>query len=106
PDVIWHGVEPFAPDFSHMSRTVAFCLDGAQTGREIDRDFYIACNAWIDAIGFRIPAAPGGRPWRRAIDTAQLSPLATGGPNEGPVVPTGEVYPVAAHSMIVLIAEC
>ena len=22
PDVIWHGVEPFQPDFSHMARTL------------------------------------------------------------------------------------
>src|SRR5262249_50582791 len=34
PDVIWHGVEPHAPDFSPGSRTLAMALDGSQTGRE------------------------------------------------------------------------
>jgi len=105
PDVIWHGVEPFCPDFSHSSRTLAFALDGTQTGREVDRDFYIACNAWMDAIPFRIPRSPNGKLWRRAIDTSLLSPLDIVGPDDGPVVAADSLYPVAAHSMVVLIAE-
>jgi glycogen operon protein len=104
-DVIWHGVEPEMPDFSAGSRTLAFSLDGSLTGREPDRDFYIACNAWRDGIDFRIPAAPSGRPWRRAIDTALPSPLDIVGLDEGPRVPALSIYPVAAHSMLVLIAE-
>ncbi len=105
PDVIWHGVEPFQPDFSHSSRTLAFCLDGTQTEREHDRDFYVACNAWIDAITFRIPRSPNGKPWRRAIDTSLLAPLDIAGPDERPLVEAESPYPVAAHSMIVLIAD-
>ena len=105
PDVVWHGVEPFAPDFSHGSRTLAFCLDGTQTEREHDRDFYVACNAWQEVVPFRIPRSPNGRPWRRAIDTSLLSPLDILGLDEGPIVPADMVYHLAAHSMIVLIAE-
>jgi glycogen operon protein len=105
PDVIWHGVEPGQPDFSPGSRTLAFSLDGSLTGREPDRDFYIACNAWRDAIDFRIPPSPNGRPWRRAIDTALPSPLDVVGLDDGPRVPAHSVYPVAGHSLVVLIAE-
>jgi isoamylase len=104
-DVIWHGVEPFAPDFSHTSRTLAFCLDGTQTQRERDRDFYVACNGWTGAIGFRVPDSPNGKLWRRAIDTSLLSPLDILGPDEGPVIPAEMTYRVAPHTMIVLIAE-
>src|SRR5207253_3942001 len=57
-DVIWHGVEPHEPDFSAVSRTLAFALDGSQTGREPDQDLYVACNAWREAVPFRIPASP------------------------------------------------
>src|SRR5262249_10821838 len=46
PDIIWHGVEPLKPDFSYTTRTLAFALDGRQTGREADCDFYVAINAW------------------------------------------------------------
>ncbi|HZZ80861.1 MAG TPA: glycogen debranching enzyme, partial [Gemmataceae bacterium] len=105
PDIVWHGVEPFEPDFSYASRTLAFCLDGTQTGREHDRDIYVVCNAWIDAVFFRIPLSPNGRPWRRAIDTSLPSPLDIVGPDEGPIVTSEVPYCVAAHSMLVLIAE-
>ena len=105
PDVIWHGVEPFAPDFTPGSRTLALCLDGKQTEREEDRDFYIACNAWQEAIPFRVPRSPNGKPWRRAIDTSLLSPLDILGLDEGPIVHGETTYPIASYSMIVLIAE-
>ncbi len=105
PDVVWHGVRPFFPDFTYPSRTLAYALDGRQTGREPDRDFYVACNAWSESLPFRIPPSPSGRPWRRAVDTALASPLDIGPPDEGPQVPAGNVYPVAKFSMIVLISE-
>jgi isoamylase len=105
PDIIWHGTEPFVPDFSPGSRTLAFCLDGTQTGRDIDRDFYVACNAWRETVNFRIPPSPTARPWRRAIDTALLAPLDVVALDDGPLVAFGTTYPVTAHSMVVLISE-
>src|SRR5262249_49430109 len=74
-EYISHGVEPFTPDFSHDSRTVAYALDGTQTGREPDCDFYVALNAWRERLPFRVPPSPTGRPWHRVADTAQPSPL-------------------------------
>lgn len=102
--VVWHGVTPFKPDFGPASRTVAMTLDGRKTGREPDRDIYIACNAWSDPLWFAIPPAPQGRSWRRVLDTALAAP------NEvtldgGPVVPAGIRYNVGGHSMLVLVGE-
>jgi len=105
PDILWHGTEPFNPDFSPGSRTLAFCLDGTQTDREIDRDFYVACNGWRETIDYRIPPSPTARPWRRVIDTSLLSPLDIVSLDEGPLVATGTTYPVMAHSIVVLISE-
>src|SRR5262249_33993941 len=42
-DVVWHGVEAYRPDWSAGSRTLAVVLDGSRTGRERDRDLYVAC---------------------------------------------------------------
>ena len=105
PDIIWHGTEPVQPDFSHVSRTLAFCLDGTQTDRELDRDFYVACNGWCESIDFRIPPSPTGRTWRRVIDTSLLSPFDILALDEGPPVAVGTTYPVLAHSIVVLISE-
>jgi glycogen operon protein len=105
PEVVWHGLRPGRPDFSATSRTLALALDGRRTGREPDRDFYMAFNAWSEPLPFTVPPSPQGRPWRRVIDTALASPLDIVGLDEGPVVPTGSAYSVAAFSTLVLIAE-
>jgi glycogen operon protein len=105
PDVVWHGIEPWAPDFSATSRTLAYTLNGGQTGREPDNDFYVACNAWWNALPFRVPPSPSGRAWRRAVDTALPSPQDITRPDEGPRVPAGSAYPVAGRSLVVLLTE-
>ncbi len=62
PDIVWHGIEPAKPDFSYESRSLAFALDGRRSDRPglIDRDIYVAMNAWSEPLGFKIPAAPSG----------------------------------------------
>jgi isoamylase len=104
PDIIWHGVEPFAPDFSPATRTLAFCLDGSQTGREPDQDFYIACNAWRESLAFQLPPSPSGRPWRRIIDTALAPPQDIVDAEEGLRLMGGSRYPLAPYSMLVLVS--
>jgi glycogen operon protein len=110
-DIHWHGVEPHQPDFGFHSRTLAFALDGRFTGREgdpdyqIDTDFYVALNAWSEALRFRIPRAPTRRRWRRLIDTALSAPDDFIPEGEGPVVADGSVYVVAPFAMLVLISE-
>jgi glycogen operon protein len=108
PDIVWHGVEPGLPDFSAHSRTLAFALDGTLSGRDLpapDCDFYVACNAWEEAIAFRIPISPTGRFWRRAVDTSLDSPKDLLEPTDRPLVTFNSVYKVAPYSMIVLISE-
>jgi len=105
PDILWHGVEPDAPAFSPGSRTLAFSLDGSLTGREPDRDFFVACNSWSQPVVFRIPRAPSGSTWRRVVDTALPAPLDIVELDTGPQIPTYSTYAVAEHSMLVLIAE-
>jgi isoamylase len=104
-DIVWHGVEPFFPDFSAKSHTLALALDGRRTERELDRDIYMAFNAGTDAAAFGIPPAPQRKRWRRVIDTALASPLDIVGLDEGPEVAIYSRYNVAPFSMIVLITE-
>jgi glycogen operon protein len=107
PEILWHGVEPSRPDFGPDSHALAFALDGRRTDRPglIDRDIYVACNAWQETLEFRIPAAPSGRPWRRVVDTALTSPEDIVQEDRAPRIPVLEAYPVRAHSMIILVSE-
>jgi glycogen operon protein len=103
PDIVWHGIEPRDPDFSSLSRTLAFSLDGRLTGWDPDCDFYVACNSWEEALLFRIPPSPSRRPWRRVIDTSLASPLDIVAEDQGPEVSALSVCPVAPFSLIVLV---
>ncbi|MFI5456077.1 MAG: glycogen debranching protein [Isosphaerales bacterium] len=107
PDITWHGVEPCRPDFSWESHSLAFALDGRRVDRPdvVDRDIYIALNALWEPLAFQVPASPTGRPWRRAVDTAQPSPEDIVGLDEGPAVPVLHTYRVEARSLIILVSE-
>jgi len=107
PDIVWHGIEPCRPDFSPESHSLAFALDGRRVDRPgtVDRDLYVAMNAWKEPLSFTIPASPSGRPWRRAVDTALASPEDALGLDEGPVIPLLHPYRVEAHSLMILVSE-
>jgi glycogen operon protein len=105
PDIVWHGQKPGQPDFTQTARTLAFALDGRQSGREPDNDFYIACNACAEPVAFRIPQSPSGRPWRRIVDTGQGSPFDIVSAEEGPIIRVNFVYPLAPFAALILISE-
>jgi glycogen operon protein len=107
PEIVWHGIEPAKPDFSHESRSLAFALDGRRSDRrnQVDRDIYVAMNAYWEPLPFRIPAAPSGRSWRRAVDTALDSPNDILEEENRPEVPVLHVYQVQSHSMIILVSD-
>jgi len=103
PDIIWHGVKPGAPDFSAKSKAIAYVLDGTQTGREPDSDFYVACNAYSQAVAFGIPPAPARRPWFRVVDTSLPSPDDIVDAAAGLRVPVGCTYLMAPFCMLILM---
>ena len=107
PEILWHGVEPSRPDFGPDSHSIAFALDGRRSDRPnfVDRDIYVAMNAYHESLDFRIPAAPSGRPWRRVVDTALRSPDDIVVEDQGPRVPVLQAYSVRDHSMIILVSE-
>jgi glycogen operon protein len=106
PAIVWHGIWPCQPNFARDSHALAFALDGRRGDRpEVDRDIYVAMNAFWEPLSFQIPASPSGRAWRRTVDTSRPSPNDALGLDEGPVVPVLLEYRVEARSMIILVSE-
>ena len=107
PEIVWHGIDPAKPDFSENSRSLAWALDGRRSDRPelIDCDIYVAMNAYWEPLSFRIPAAPSGRAWRRAVDTALIPPDDIMDEESRPPIPVLQVYRVQPHSMIILVSE-
>ena len=105
PDIAWHGHKPNRPDFSAESRAIAFSLDGQQTGREPDKDIYVAINGVFKSAEFVIPPSPSGALWRRVVDTSLSSPLDIVEVDEGPMIPFGAAYRLPPLALAVLISE-
>jgi len=77
PDISWHGVLPWKPDWTPGSRTVAFMLCGfhqaALTG-ERPEFIYCAFNSYFDPLEFGLPLLPVGFNWYRFADSGQPEP--------------------------------
>jgi glycogen operon protein len=76
PDISWHGVQAWKPDWSGTSRVLAFMLCGryAQGGRLVDDDIYIAMNMHWEALPFELPGLSGGAQWHVFANTGMPMP--------------------------------
>jgi glycogen operon protein len=106
PDIVWHGIFPYHPDWNHWSHSLAFTLDGRRSDRPgvIDRDLYVAMNAYWEPMKLRIPPSPSGGEWRRTVDTSLPSPDDIVGLDSGPPVTSYSLYEIAPRSLLILTA--
>jgi len=76
PDLTWHGVKPYEPDWSYYSRSIAFMISGKDCPDPAfqDVDISVALNQWIEPLVFELPDPPNGKNWYRVVDTYLESP--------------------------------
>lgn len=76
PDISWHGVKAWEPDWADYSRTLAFLLDGAHAldGLGTDDSIYVAMNVHWESHVFELPHLTNRRRWYRFVDTARSAP--------------------------------
>ncbi len=74
PDLTWHGVEPFEPDFSYYSHSIAFMISGhSSSDAEQDSDIYVILNQWREPLKFVLPYLHNKK-WYRVVDTSKECP--------------------------------
>ncbi len=73
--VIWHGVDPFKPDWSDQSRCFALQIDNSSYPDTDVSDIYIAFNAYWKPVKFKLPELPRNKKWFLKINTASVSPI-------------------------------
>jgi glycogen operon protein len=107
PDISWHGVKPWEPDWGEESRSLAFLIAGdvtVEAGPE--QDFiYAAFNMWHESLTFTLPRLPQGIRWRLVIDTARQSPDDFNEPGSEPLLSDQSSVTLTERSMIVLIGN-
>lgn len=76
PDVSFHSLQAWYPDYNYYNRCVAVMYSGAYAlvdRIEKDEDFYIACNMYWDEKEFEIPNETEGKEWCFELSTEKLS---------------------------------
>jgi glycogen operon protein len=97
----WHGAKVLQPDWSDCSHSIAF---GAEIKKERLRIHFIM-NAYWEPLQFEIPLSRNQESsWQRWIDTALESPEDIVDWRTAPRL-SGNIYPVAARSVVVLFSE-
>jgi isoamylase len=76
PDISWHGVQPWKPDWSPPSQTIAFMLCGRHGAAAGGPPHFLYCvfNMFHEELDFTLPVLPRGLQWFRCLDTALPSP--------------------------------
>jgi isoamylase len=96
PDISWHGVEAWNPDWSDDTHTLAFLLCGkhAQLGMAQDDFIYVAMNMHWEPHGFQLPQLPPSMKWRVFANTWMPSP--------DDICEPGTELPIAEQSWIMV----
>jgi glycogen operon protein len=88
PDISWHGLKAWQPDWRHDCHTLAFMLCGkhAKGGIEKDDFIYVAMNMHWESHVFELPGLPWGMQWSVFVNTGVNPPYEVFEPgNEAPL---------------------
>ena len=96
-DIKWYGVGKDV-DWSHESRSLAYCLHGSSMN---DSDLYVMVNAYWQPLSFAIQEGEPGD-WKRFVDTDMGSPDDITDPATAPAL-SSLLYMVQARSVVVLL---
>jgi len=103
PDLSYHGIKAWYPDFSHYSRMLGVMLSGnyAKINRiQNDQNFYFAYNMHWEKHEFDLPKLPVGMKWYVLLDTANQT-IGT----DMQLSKNQRQYEVVARAVVVLIGK-
>jgi glycogen operon protein len=107
PDISWHGVEAWHPDWSDETHTLAFLLCGkhAQAGTAQDDFIYVAMNMHWEPHGFQLPKLPPLMQWHVFANTWMQPPDDVYEPGTEPPIAEQNWIMVGARSVVILVGR-
>jgi glycogen operon protein len=104
PDVSWHGVRAWQPDWSEESRLLAVLRSG-RTPEGAPDLVYAAMNAHWEPHTLELPTLPAGAVWHRFADTAAAGPDDVSTPGTEPVHTDQQSATVGPRAALVLVGR-
>jgi isoamylase len=107
PDISWHGVLPWHPDWSASSRSLAFMLCGRHGNAigGLPHFIYVACNMYYQPLNFGLPVLPKSMQWHRLADTSLPAPEDICDLGKETALPVQKSYTAAEWSIAILIGK-
>lgn len=107
PDISWHGVKSWEPDWNNYSHSLAFLLCGKHSdgGNINDNYIYVAMNSHWEPHEFEIPSPPDNMKWYRFSDTGLTHPDEIAPVGDEKLLRNQKKYLLQPRSVIVLIGK-
>ena len=107
PDISWHGVRAWQPDWSDGSRILAFMLCGkhAHNGESQDDYIYVTMNVHWEAHQFELPQLPQGLQWHVFANTMATPPEDICEPGGEPLLEDQQQFLVGPRSGAILVGK-
>lgn len=98
--MIWHGTEPYTPDWGDSSRSLGLTVYSAG----LQADYYAFFNAYWEPLDITLPTPPHNPQgvWHRVVDTGLPAPYDINAYGQ-PLVPVDTQYQMAPRSIIILV---
>jgi glycogen operon protein len=107
PDISWHGVLPWHPDWSGTSRTLAFMICGRH--HEMmgggSNFIYAVFNMYHEPLNFGLPVLPKNMRWYRFADTGLPMPDDICEPGREAALRIQKSYTVKEWSVAILLGK-
>ena len=107
PDISWHGVRAWQPDWSGDSRILAFMLCGkhAHNGQSQDNYIYVAMNMHWETHPFELPELPQRIQWHVFANTIVTPPEDIWEPGSEPLLSDQQQFLVGPRSVVILVGK-
>jgi len=107
PDISWHGVLPWRPDWTASSRSLAFMLCGrhGEAAGGPPQFLYVAMNMFCKPLEFTLPVLPRGMSWHMFADTGLSAPDDITVPGGEKILTRQKQYSVREWSSIILVGK-
>jgi isoamylase len=107
PDISWHGVRAWQPDWAGDSRILAFMLCGkhANNGQSQDNYIYVAMNMHWETHLFELPELPQRMQWHVFANTIMTPPEDICRPGSEPLLKHQQQFLVGPRSVVILVGK-
>jgi isoamylase len=107
PDISWHGVRAWQPDWSGSSRILAFLLCGkhASNGKIQDNYIYVVMNMYWESQLFELPGLQQGMQWHVFANTLMPPPEDVWEPGCEPLLKDQGQFHIGARSVAILVGK-